>query len=43
MLPIKDPPEGKVHMWIKSEGVVKNISCKWKQEISFQNTHIRQN
>ena len=31
MLFIRDPP--KKHTYAKSEGMEKNIPCKWKQEI----------
>ena len=43
MLPTRDSPYGKGHIYIESEGMEKDISCKWiRQESRSCNTHMRQ-
>ena len=42
MLSIRDPPQTKGHIQIESEGLEKDISCKWRpKESRSSNTHIR--
>ena len=42
MLSIRDPPQTKEHKQTESEGLEKDISCKWRpKESRSSNTHIR--
>ena len=42
MLSTRDPPQNKGHIQTKSEGLEKDISCKWRlKESRSSNTHIR--
>ena len=42
MLSTTDPPQTKGHTQTESEGLEKDISCKWRPEKSrSSNTHIR--
>ena len=44
MLSTRDPPQTKGHIQIESEGMVKDISCKWRPKetgVAIYNTHIR--
>ena len=42
MLSTKDPPHNKGHRQTESEGLEKDISCKWRlKERRTSNTHIR--
>ena len=34
ILPTRNSLQGKRHTWIESEGMEKDISCKWKQQES---------
>ena len=44
MLSTRDPPQTKGHIQIESEGLEKDISCKWRpKENRSGNTHIRYN
>ena len=41
MLFIRDPPQNKEHIQAESEGLEKDISCKWRpKESRSSNTHI---
>ena len=41
MLSTRDPPQKKGHIQTKSEGLEKNISCKWRPKASrSSNTHL---
>ena len=41
MLSIRGPPQNKRHIKIESEGLEKDVSCKWKpKESKSSNTHI---
>ena len=33
MLSIRDPPQNKQHIQTESEGLEKDISCKWRLEV----------
>ena len=38
----RDPPQTKGHIQMESEGLEKDISCKWRpKESKSSNTHIR--
>ena len=42
MLSTRDPPQNKGHILTESEGLEKNISCKWgPKESRSSHTHIR--
>ena len=42
LLSTRDPPQNKGHIQMKSEGLEKDISCKWRpKESRSSNTHIR--
>jgi len=42
MLSTRDPPQNKGHIQTESEGLEKDISCKWRpKEERSSNTHIR--
>ena len=42
MLSTRDPPQNKEHIQTESEGLEKDISCKWRpKESRSSNTHIR--
>ena len=42
MLLTRDPPQTKGHLQTESEGLEKDISCKWRpKESRSSNTHIR--
>ena len=42
MLSTRDPPQTKGHIQIESEGMIKDISCKWRpKESRNNNTQIR--
>jgi len=42
MLPARDPAQTKGHIQTESEGLKKDISCKWRpKESRSSNTHIR--
>ena len=42
MLPTRDPPQNKGHIQTESEGLEKDISCKWRpKESRSSNTHMR--
>ena len=42
ILSTRDPPQTKGHIQIESEGLEKDISCKWRpKENKSSNTHIR--
>ena len=42
MLSTRDPPQNKGHIQMESEGLEKDISCKWRQKESWSsNIHIR--
>ena len=42
MLSTRDPPRNKGHIQTESEGLKKDIPCKWRpKESSSSNTHIR--
>ena len=42
MLSTRDPPQNKGHIHNESEGLEKDISCKWRpKESRISNTHIR--
>ena len=44
MLSTRDPPQNKGHRQTESEGLEKDISCKWRpKESQSSNTHIRLN
>ena len=44
MLSTRDPPQTKGHIQTESEGLEKDISCKWRpKESRSSNTHMRQN
>ena len=40
MLSTRDTPQNKGHIWTKSEGLEKNISCKWRPKIAGVTTLI---
>ena len=43
MLPTRDPPQNNGHIQTESEGLGKDIPCKWKsKESGINNTHMRQ-
>ena len=43
MLSTRDPPQTKGHIQTESEGMEKDIPCKWKLKQSWSsNTHIKQ-
>ena len=42
MLSAREPPQTKGHIQTESEGLEKDISCKWRaKESRSSNTHIR--
>ena len=42
MLSTRDPPQNKGHVWTESEGLEKDISCKWRpKESRTSKNHIR--
>ena len=44
MLSTRDPLQTKGHIQTESEGIEKDIPCKWKSQDSWSsNSHIRQN
>ena len=44
MLSTRDAPQNKGHRQTESEGLEKDISCKWRpKESQSSNTHIRLN
>ena len=44
MLSTRDPLQTKGHIKTESEGLVKDMPCKWKSKESWSsNSHIRQN
>jgi len=42
MLSSRDPPQNKGHIQTESDGLEKDVSCKWRPKKSMSsNTHIR--
>ena len=43
MLSTRDPPQTQEYVQTESEGLEKDIPCKWKSRVSYNgNNHIRQ-